>query len=69
MQPLRLHVILTAVAVVVGLLSVFWVEPATTAGAGLIIVVCFVIINAVGALTGWLFPRRRVRLKRNTRSG
>jgi hypothetical protein len=44
------HAVLTAVATVVGLAGVFWIRPRTSAGTILIMTICFIIFNAIGAI-------------------
>ncbi len=50
MDLLKKHAILTALATVVGIGLVWWLEPTTSGGAVLVFAVCFILFNAAGAL-------------------
>jgi len=43
------HIILTALGLLLGLLALAWVEPATKSGATLLVLLVIVVVNAVGA--------------------
>lgn len=47
---LKKHAILTAVGLVVGLLTLAWVQPLTSAGATLLLLLVVVLLNAIAAL-------------------
>jgi len=47
---LKKHAILTAIGLVGGLLALAWIQPLTSAGASLLLLVVVVMLNAVAAL-------------------
>jgi hypothetical protein len=44
------HGILSALALAVGVGLVWWLQPTTSGGTVLVIVICFFLFNAIGAL-------------------
>jgi hypothetical protein len=50
MDHLKRHAIWTAVAAIVGIAGVAWLQPATSGGTMLIVVVSLLIFNAVAAV-------------------
>jgi hypothetical protein len=50
MELVKKHAILTALAIVVGIGLVLWLQPTTSGGTMLVMTLSFVIFNAVGAL-------------------
>jgi len=50
MKKLRKHVLTVAVAVVAGILIVFWLQPTTSYGVIVVFAICFIIIGALGSI-------------------
>lgn len=51
-MDLKKHAVLSALALAMGIGLVWWLEPTTSGGAVLVLVVCFFLFNAIGALIG-----------------
>jgi hypothetical protein len=47
------HAVLTAIALLLSLLTLAWVQPNTSAGAGLLILTTIIIVNAIGVVVMW----------------
>ncbi len=51
-MDLKRHAVLSLLAVVLGIAVVWWLEPTTGGGVMLVMVLCLLLFNAIGALTG-----------------
>jgi multisubunit Na+/H+ antiporter MnhG subunit len=49
-RHMQKHVVLTAVGLLLGLLALAWVQPNTSGGASLLILVTIIVVNAVGVV-------------------
>jgi hypothetical protein len=47
------HAILTAIGLVLGLIALAWIQPLTSAGATLLLVLVLVVLNGIAALPVW----------------
>jgi uncharacterized membrane protein YdjX (TVP38/TMEM64 family) len=47
------HAILTAIGLIVGLIALAWIQPLTSAGATLLLVLVLVVLNGIAALPVW----------------
>jgi hypothetical protein len=52
MDALKKHAISSAIAALLGLGLVWWLQPQTNGGAGLVFAVCLLVCNAVAAAMG-----------------
>jgi uncharacterized membrane protein YccC len=56
---MKKHAISTAIAALLGLALVWWLQPETNGGAGLVFAVCLLVCNAVAASFGGKPKQRR----------